>query len=142
MWSVGCIFAELILKEPLFQAKSEMELLSMIFKLLGPPTSNSWPEYSTLPLAKSLSLPSPQPPQFRQNFQYLTAAGIDLLMSLLTYDPERRITAEEALQHPYFTCVASLLSPLTSVLISRSESPLPKHPDLFGSFPSAAAGEK
>jgi len=46
-------------------------------------------------------------------------------MSLLTYDPERRISAEEALQHSYF-----------------SESPLPKHPDLFGSFPSAAAGER
>ena len=32
----------------------------------------------------------------------MTAAGIDLLMSFLTYDPERRITAEEALQHAYF----------------------------------------
>lgn len=125
MWSVGCIFAELLLKEPLFQAKGEIELLSMIFKLLGPPTNNSWPEYSSLPLAKTITLPSPQPHQLRQRFQYMTAAGIDLLMSLLTYDPERRISAEEALQHPYFT-----------------ESPLPKHPDLFGSFPSAAAGER
>ncbi|PFH54621.1 hypothetical protein AMATHDRAFT_72399 [Amanita thiersii Skay4041] len=125
MWSVGCIFAELLLKEPLFQAKNEMEILSMIFKLLGPPTKNSWPDYDSLPLSKTVSLPSPQPHQFRNKFQYLTSAGLDLLMSLLTYDPERRINAEEALQHPYF-----------------SEAPLPKHPDLFGSFPSAAAGEK
>ncbi|KAF9458210.1 kinase-like domain-containing protein [Collybia nuda] len=125
MWSVGCIFAELLLKEPLFQAKGEVELLSMIFKLLGPPTSSSWPEYTTLPVSKTVTLPSPQPHQFRQKFQYMTSAGIDLLLSLLTYDPARRLTAEEALQHPYF-----------------SESPLPKHPDLFGSFPSAAAGEK
>ncbi|KAF7969222.1 hypothetical protein HWV62_27931 [Athelia sp. TMB] len=125
MWSVGCIFAELLLKEPLFQAKGEIELLSMIFKLLGPPTSESWPEYTSLPLAKTITLPSPQPHQFRQRFHYMTTAGIDLLMSLLTYDPEKRITAEEALQHDYF-----------------KESPYPKHPDLFGSFPSAAAGEK
>jgi len=125
MWSVGCIFAELLLKEPLFQAHGELELLSMIFKLLGAPTKHSWPEYSSLQLAKTISLPSPQPHQFRQKFQYLTSAGLDLLMSLLTYDPVRRISAEEALDHPYF-----------------SESPLPKHPDLFGSFPSAAAGEK
>lgn len=107
MWSVGCIFAELLLKEPLFQAKGEIELLSMIFKLLGPPTNNSWPEYSSLPLAKTITLPSPQPHQLRQRFQYMTAAGIDLLMSLLTYDPERRISAEEALQHPYFTFVVT-----------------------------------
>jgi len=125
MWSVGCIFAELLLKEPLFQAKAEIELISMIFKLLGPPTNESWPEYSSLPLAKTITPPSPQPHQFRQRFPFLTVAGIDLLSSLLTYDPERRISAEEALQHPYF-----------------SEAPVPKHPDMFGSFPSAAAGER
>ncbi|KAI0704911.1 Pkinase-domain-containing protein [Cytidiella melzeri] len=125
MWSVGCIFAELLLKEPLFQAKGEIELISMIFKLLGPPTSSEWPDYSTLPLSKTITLPSPHPSQLRQKFPYITSAGIDLLSRLLTYDPEMRITAEEALQHPYFR-----------------ESPYPKHPDLFGSFPSAAAGEK
>lgn len=102
MWSVGCIFAELLLKEPLFQAKSEIELISMIFKLLGPPTNTTWPEYSSLPLAATINLPAPHPPQLRQKFQYITSAGIDLLSRLLTYDPEERISAEEALKHPYF----------------------------------------
>lgn len=108
MWSVGCIFAELLLKEPLFQAKAEIELISMIFKLLGPPTNDSWPEYSSLPLAKTITPPSPQPHQLRQKFPFLTIAGIDLLSSMLTYDPERRISAEEALQHPYFSCVCHI----------------------------------
>ncbi|TFK94313.1 Pkinase-domain-containing protein [Polyporus arcularius HHB13444] len=125
MWSVGCIFAELLLNEPLFQAKGEIELISMIFKLLGPPTKETWPDYNTMPLAKTMTLPAPHPAQLRQKFPYITAAGLDLLSRLLAYDPDRRISAEEALKHPYF-----------------SESPLPKHPDLFGSFPSAAAGEK
>ncbi|KAF8527938.1 Pkinase-domain-containing protein [Hysterangium stoloniferum] len=125
MWSVGCIFAELLLKEPLFQAKGELEMLSMIFKLLGPPTSVSWPEYNSLPLARTVSLPSPQVSTVRQKFPYITNAGVDLLSSLLTYDPGQRVTAEAALLHPYF-----------------SESPFPKHPDLFGSFPSLAAGQK
>ncbi len=102
MWSVGCIFAELLLKEPLFQAKGELELISMIFKLLGPPTTSSWPEYSNLPLAKTINLPAPHPPQLRQKFQYITAAGVDLMSRLLCYDPDERITAEEALKHPYF----------------------------------------
>ncbi|KAH8835210.1 Pkinase-domain-containing protein [Flagelloscypha sp. PMI_526] len=125
IWSVGCIFAELLLKEPLFPAKSEIEMISMIFRLLGPPSTNSWPEYSSLPLASTLSLPAPAPPQFSQKLPHLSNSGIDLLMSMLTYDPERRISAIEALEHPFF-----------------KESPLPKHPDLFGSFPSVAAGEK
>jgi cell division cycle 2-like len=108
MWSVGCIFAELLLKEPLFQAKGELELISMIFKLLGPPTSTTWPEYSTLPLAKTINLPAPHQPQLRQRFPYITTAGIDLLSRLLTYDPQERITAEEALSHPYFRSVHTL----------------------------------
>lgn len=102
MWSVGCIFAELLLKEPLFQARTEVELIGMIFKLLGPPTKNSWLDYFNLPLAKTINLPSPQPNQLRQRFQHLSPAGLDLLNCFLTYDPEKRITAEEALEHPYF----------------------------------------
>lgn len=47
------------------------------------------------------------------------------MSKLLAYDPDKRISAEEALKHPYF-----------------SESPLPKHSDLFASFPSVANGEK
>jgi cell division cycle 2-like len=108
MWSVGCIFAELLLKEPLFQAKTEIELLSMIFKLLGPPTQASWPEYNTLPMAKTITLPLPQPHQLPTKFQYLSAAGIDLMSSLLSYNPESRITAEQALQHAYFRSVTWL----------------------------------
>ena len=75
----------------------------------------------------------------------MTTAGIDLLMSLLTYDPEKRITAEEALQHDYFKSVVIHIIPLRMLMICwhvHRESPYPKHPDLFGSFPSAAAGEK
>ena len=143
LWSVGCIFAELLLKEPLFQAKGEIELISMIFKLLGPPTNVSWPEYTSLPLAKTITPPAPHPPQLRQKFQYISPAGLDLLSKLLTYDPDERISAEEALNHPYFRHVLLiLLNFLADKNTSCSEAPHPKHPDLFGSFPSAAAGEK
>ena len=55
----------------------------------------------------------------------LTNKGADLLSSLLTLDPEKRISASEALEHAYF-----------------KEDPKPKHPEFFPSFPSKGSGEK
>ena len=136
IWSVGCIFGELLLKEPVFQAKNEIELVSMIIKLLGPPTTSTWPNFKDLPLAKSLSLPPSHPSQLPRKFPYLSSAGLDLLSQLLTYDPEKRISAVEALNHPYFrqvqskekidgalTCAFTAKHRLQSIQISSRLSP-------------------
>ncbi|PWN19572.1 Pkinase-domain-containing protein [Microstroma glucosiphilum] len=133
MWSVGCIFAEFLKSEPLFTGKNESDQLYQIFSLLGRPTSSSYPPLSSLStssstskLLRSSSFSSIQPySTLRASFPFLTSQGQDLLSRLLTYDPARRITAQQALQHPWFT-----------------EAPLGKHPDSFGSFPSWAAGER
>ncbi|KAJ9101205.1 hypothetical protein QFC21_003424 [Naganishia friedmannii] len=125
MWSVGCIFAELMQKQPLFPGRGEIDQIALIFRLLGRPNEQMWPGYSRLPLTKSINAIGPPYSSLRKKFAYLTDAGQDLLASLLTYDPEARISAEEAGRHKYF-----------------EESPLPKHPDLFASFPSQAAGER
>lgn len=55
----------------------------------------------------------------------MTTTGTDLLSSLLALDPSQRISAREALEHPYF-----------------KEDPKPKHPEFFPSFPSKGSGEK
>jgi cell division cycle 2-like protein len=85
----------------------------------------------------------------RKKYQFLSDLGYDLLASLLRYDPEERISADVASRHPYFEQVSRANTRLGSVRhtdwklsSSRSESPYPKHPDLFSSFPSVAAGEK
>lgn len=124
MWSVGCIFAELLDKAPIFPGKTEVDQLTRIFRLLGHPTSETWPGYKSLPLAKPKSAASSRS-LLSHHFRYTTEATRDLLQCMLTYDPAKRISAEDALRHPYF-----------------HESPAPAHPDSFGSFPSVAAGEK
>ncbi|KAJ3137180.1 hypothetical protein HK100_000954 [Physocladia obscura] len=125
MWSVGCIFAELVNKEPLAPGKGEIDQLDKIFKLLGTPTEQIWPGFLELPVAKSFKFRNQPVNNLKLRFPSLTANGIDLMSRLLTYDPKQRITAAEALKHPYF-----------------NESPPPKDPALFPTFPSKNAGEK
>ncbi|WVF66625.1 hypothetical protein IAT40_001365 [Kwoniella sp. CBS 6097] len=125
MWSVGCIFAELMQGEALFPGRGEIDQINKIFSLLGRPNDELWPGYSDLPLVQKINPIGPMFSVLRQKFKHLSYEGHNLLSGLLAYDPERRISAEEGGTHPYF-----------------SENPLPKHPDLFASFPSQAAGER
>ena len=54
MWSVGCVFAELLLHKALFKGKSEIDQLNQIFKELGTPNDKIWPGYSGLPCVKKV----------------------------------------------------------------------------------------
>ncbi|TVY14199.1 Cyclin-dependent kinase 11B, partial [Lachnellula arida] len=57
MWSIGCIFGELLHKDALLPGKNEVDQLSRIFELCGIPTETSWPAFRRLPNARSLKLP-------------------------------------------------------------------------------------
>lgn len=93
MWSVGCIFAELMLRTPYFAGDSDLDQLSKIFAALGTPTEENWPGLTSLPDYIQFNH-SPGTP-FKQLF---TAAGddaIDLLAQMLKFNPNSRISAAE-----------------------------------------------
>lgn len=132
MWSLGCIMAELLSKEPLFNGKSEFDQLDKIFKTLGTPNEKIWPGFSKLPGVK-VNFIKHQYNLLRKKFPatsftgspVLSDAGFDLLNSLLTYDPDKRITAEAALNHDWFR-----------------EVPLPKSKDFMPTFPAQHAQDR
>ncbi|KAJ3125910.1 Cyclin-dependent kinase catalytic subunit [Nowakowskiella sp. JEL0407] len=100
MWSVGCIFAEMCLKDPIFPGDSEIDQLFKIFRLLGTPTPEIWPKVVELPDYKDHF-----PMWHKQNLEALIPVGTygcDLIRRMLEYDPGRRISARKALNHPYF----------------------------------------
>ncbi|XP_043209788.1 cyclin-dependent kinase 11B-like [Amphibalanus amphitrite] len=120
MWSVGCIFAELVRMEPMFPGKSEADQINRIFKELGTPNEKIWPGYSELPAIKKMTF-SEYP--YNQLANHLAGActekGVSLMNKLLTYDPKRRLTADEALAHSYF-----------------DEQPRPIEPGMFPTWPA------
>lgn len=55
MWSVGCIFAEMLTGEPLFPGEGEADQIMKIFKVLGAPNEDRWPGFSQLPNVSKIS---------------------------------------------------------------------------------------
>eukprot|EP01090_Pellita_catalonica_P019383 TRINITY_DN6577_c0_g1_i2.p1 TRINITY_DN6577_c0_g1~~TRINITY_DN6577_c0_g1_i2.p1 ORF type:complete len:541 (-),score=52.84 TRINITY_DN6577_c0_g1_i2:212-1834(-) len=102
MWSVGCILGELLLKKPMFQGKQELEQLDLIFKMCGTPNERTWPGFCNLPLYKVAKPKRVYPSRLRDSFKSFPPALI-LMEQLLCLDPKRRISAEDALNSPYFT---------------------------------------
>ncbi|CAD8138783.1 unnamed protein product [Paramecium octaurelia] len=106
IWSLGCIFAEMAQKRPLFCGDSEIDQLFKIFKIMGTPKESTWPGVSTLPDFKSTfpRWPTPTNPAatLGRDITNLCPLGLDLLAKMIVYDPYARITAEEALKHSYF----------------------------------------
>lgn len=110
MWSAGCILAELLLNQPLLPGPTEPDELVLIWNLCGTPDKNDWPGVEELPMYESLKPPQSIPRKLKQKLgniaterrSFFCPAALDLLDRLLTLDPEKRISASEALDSDYF----------------------------------------
>ena len=115
MWSVGCIFGELVAKDAVLQGQGELDQIDRIFRLVGVPDDNTWPGFSNLPnvglfrwkpkSASDAMLPKmfPVAAPVSGNRAFLDSNGYDLLAQLLALDPAKRLSARAALDHPYFS---------------------------------------
>ncbi|PRQ45329.1 putative cyclin-dependent kinase CMGC-CDK-Pl family [Rosa chinensis] len=101
VWSVGCIFAEMVNQRPLFPGDSEIDELFKIFRILGTPNEDTWPGVSSMPDFKS-SFPKWPSKDLATLVPNLESGGVDLLCKMLCLDPSKRITARSALEHEYF----------------------------------------
>ncbi|KAL0210992.1 hypothetical protein P9112_009290 [Eukaryota sp. TZLM1-RC] len=122
VWAIGCIFAEMMLRRPLFPGNSDIDQLNKIFSILGTPTEQSWPGVTSLPsyiTHKSM----PTTPWERVIPSVYGDDAIDLIRKMLVLDPRKRISVEAALNHPYFTSGVPI-TPINQLPFAKSETPL------------------
>jgi len=120
MWSVGCISAEVLLRKPIFEGRVEMHQLGLIFELTGVPTEDSWPGCEKLPNWKAVKFNPWQSSKWRTTFPDelgLSDRGLELIQRMLEPCPEYRLSAEDALEHEWF-----------------SEAPYPPEPSMMPTF--------
>jgi len=110
IWSAGCIMAEMYTGRPLFPGTTNEDQLVRIFRIMGTPSERTWPGIT-------------QYSEYKPNFQmYATQdlrvilpqidpTGIDLLQRMLQLRPELRISAHDALQHPWFNDLVGHMRP-------------------------------
>ena len=104
MWSIGCIFSEMVTGKPLFPGNSETDQLKKIFSIMGTPTENFASSLTELPEwgmgENNFEVNKPQ--NLKELLKNFDDEGLDLLQKFLQLEPDKRISAEEALKHPFF----------------------------------------
>nr|WPM83324.1 ProsG [Phaeosphaeria sp.] len=114
IWSMGCIIAEIFTGRPLFAGNTNEDQLQKIFRLMGTPSERSWPGVQQLPGFASLAQMRTYPMQdLVQVVPQVDVMGLDLLKRLLQPCPEARISAADALNHPWFQDVQPAHQSLT-----------------------------
>ena len=102
MWSIGCIFAEMVNGSIIFKGFSEKEQVRKIFEILGTPTEKTYPMYMEYSGWKEDNWEVYYGKGLKEVLPTLDDDGLDLLKKLLDLDPEKRILSTEALEHPFF----------------------------------------
>lgn len=113
IWSIGCIFSEMLLGRPIFEGKNETEQLQKIFTAIGSPSEEEYPWLVESPEwinPDSICFKKLPKRDIKESLrEIIDQNAVDLISKMLVFDPEKRISAEEALEHPYFDSVKELI---------------------------------
>jgi protein kinase len=102
IWSAGVMMAELFLGRPLFQGTSETDQIYKIFAILGTPNQKTWPDGVKFANRMGIRFPTAVPTGLAALLSHVSPAALGLLLEMLRFDPVKRPSAAQALQHEWF----------------------------------------
>ena len=104
IWALGCIMAEMYLHpQPLFFGNNEKEVLYKICSILGTPNHNTWNEGIQQAKMVNIKLPNFTGIDLKTIIPQACDDAIDLMKLMLQWDPNKRATANNLLNHRFFT---------------------------------------
>ncbi|KAL7008496.1 negative regulator of the PHO system [Cystobasidiomycetes sp. EMM_F5] len=104
VWSIGCIFGEMMLGRPIFHGRDRDAVLLQVFGLFGTPSSRRRQEIrKTYKKMKDYNFPKIPPKELKTVFKLWSPLALELLKEFLRFRPHKRITCTQALQHTYIT---------------------------------------
>ncbi|CDO98980.1 unnamed protein product [Coffea canephora] len=122
IWSIGCIFAELLTGKPLFPGKNVVHQLDLMTDLLGTPSSEAIARIRNEKARRYLSsMRKKKPVPFSHKFPNADPLALRLLERMLAFDPKDRPNAEEALADPYFRNLAKVEREPSAQPVSKME---------------------
>lgn len=98
IWSLGCIFYELVFKRKLFEGNNATEIIKSIENVLGTPINTSWPNIENINKYKE-KFPIVKKGIFENNSKGFNQCALELFNRMIIYDPNKRISAKSALNH-------------------------------------------
>jgi protein kinase len=102
IWAIGAIMAELYLMRPLFPGSSEPDQIFKICSVLGTPSQQAWPDGVRLAAAMNFKFPNFVATPLSALIPNASQEALELMTEMMRYDPQKRPTAAQCLQHPYF----------------------------------------
>lgn len=102
MWGVGCVFFEVVALFPLFPGSNEIDQIQKIHNVLGSPSPELVAKFTNRSAQIDFNFPPKDGTGIAKLIPHCGTDCINLIEKLLVYDPEQRISARQALKHPYF----------------------------------------